>query len=165
MAGLAVELPRLLGDFNLPAPYLDAGSEIADRFVVTVAAMGLVQIMQSPAHSSDNTIDLVFLLEQWQHVLYLRETWFIPCYGQITHWWAQILMSHPPPSTGKPRLLDWLTPDDWWAQLGSKGSIHIISENLLLCLIEALVVTWLHLLYIGLQPYSRVNGSSGGLCL
>lgn len=76
MAGLAVKVPELLGDFNLP--YLGAGLEVAQKFVVTMTAKGLVQIMQSPTHSSDNTLDLVFLLEQWQHVLDLGEILISP---------------------------------------------------------------------------------------
>lgn len=71
MALLTVELSGLLGDFNLP--YLGAGSEKVEMFVVTMAVMGLVQIMHSHLIAAYNTLDLVFLLEQWQHVPYLRE--------------------------------------------------------------------------------------------
>lgn len=57
-----MEFPGLLRDFNLP-------SEVAQKFVVTMAAMVLVQIIQGPTHSSGNTPNLVFLSKQWQSVL------------------------------------------------------------------------------------------------
>lgn len=65
-SGLAVEFLRfiVLGNFNLPS--IGMGSEVAQGCMATIMAMGLSQINQSLTWHNSHTLELVFLLKQWQ---------------------------------------------------------------------------------------------------
>lgn len=59
--GLALEFPRsmVLGDFNLPFPGL--ALEVAQEFMIIMAAMGLSQITSSPTQDSSHMTNTIFL--------------------------------------------------------------------------------------------------------
>lgn len=69
ISGLAVEFLRfiVLGNFNLPS--IGVGSEVAQGCMAT----GLSQINQSLTWHNSHTLELVFLLKQWQCNLKLGE--------------------------------------------------------------------------------------------
>lgn len=61
-----MKFPRLLvlGYFNLLS--LGQDSETAQNFMASMIAMGLTQVIHGLTQDSGHTVDVVFLLKQWQ---------------------------------------------------------------------------------------------------
>ncbi|XP_058013007.1 uncharacterized protein LOC131185006 [Ahaetulla prasina] len=73
LAGVAVEIPRLLvmGDFNLPSAGLS--STVVREFQASMMALDLIQVTDGPTHSGGGTLDLIYISGQWLNDLELGD--------------------------------------------------------------------------------------------
>ncbi|XP_058020365.1 uncharacterized protein LOC131188809 [Ahaetulla prasina] len=78
LAGVAVEIPRLLvmGDFNLPSAGLS--STVVQEFQASTTALDLIQVMDGPTHMGGSALDLIYISGQWFNDLVVRDLVTIP---------------------------------------------------------------------------------------
>lgn len=50
-----------------------------------MAAMTLNQVTEGPKYNGGHSLDLVFLLDEWQHDLELGRLSSLPCQGRLSH--------------------------------------------------------------------------------